>query len=67
MSGEAQASTGAASLRAALAGGERHAARRLRHDLSDQPWVKRILDTAETLTRVSQRALLSPHGARPRI
>src|ERR1700739_226740 len=28
--------------------------------LSDQPWVKRVLDSAETLTRVSQRALLSP-------
>jgi len=29
-------------------------------DLSEQPWVKRVLDSAETLTRVSQRALLSP-------
>jgi DMSO/TMAO reductase YedYZ molybdopterin-dependent catalytic subunit len=29
-------------------------------DLSDQPWVKRVLDSAETLTRVTQRALLSP-------
>ena len=29
-------------------------------DLSDQPWVKSVLDSAETLTRVSQRALLSP-------
>ena len=28
--------------------------------LSDQPWLKRILDSAETLTRVTQRALLSP-------
>jgi DMSO/TMAO reductase YedYZ molybdopterin-dependent catalytic subunit len=28
--------------------------------LSDQPWVKRVLDSAETLTRVSQRVLLSP-------
>src|SRR6185312_5289437 len=28
--------------------------------LSEQPWVKRVLDSAETLTRVSQRALLSP-------
>ena len=28
--------------------------------LSDQPWVKRILDSAEALTRVSQRALISP-------
>jgi len=28
--------------------------------LSDQPWVKRVLDSAETLTRMSQRALLSP-------
>jgi len=30
------------------------------NELSDQPWVKRVLDSAETLTRVSQRALLSP-------
>jgi DMSO/TMAO reductase YedYZ molybdopterin-dependent catalytic subunit len=29
-------------------------------DLSDQPWVRRILNSAETLTRVTQRALLSP-------
>jgi DMSO/TMAO reductase YedYZ molybdopterin-dependent catalytic subunit len=29
-------------------------------ELSDQPFVKRVLDSAETLTRVSQRALLSP-------
>ena len=29
-------------------------------DLSDQPWVKRVLHSAEELTRVSQRALLSP-------
>ena len=29
-------------------------------ELSDQPWVKRILDSAEALTRVSQRALISP-------
>jgi len=29
-------------------------------ELSDQPWVKRVLDSAEELTRVSQRALLSP-------
>ena len=28
--------------------------------LSDQPWVRRVLDSAETLTRVTQRALLSP-------
>jgi DMSO/TMAO reductase YedYZ molybdopterin-dependent catalytic subunit len=28
--------------------------------LSEQPWVRRILDSAETLTRVTQRALLSP-------
>ena len=28
--------------------------------LSDQPWVKRILDSAEALTRVSQRVLISP-------
>jgi DMSO/TMAO reductase YedYZ molybdopterin-dependent catalytic subunit len=27
-------------------------------ELSEQPWVKRILDKAETLTRVSQRALI---------
>src|SRR6478736_2046162 len=30
------------------------------NELSDQPWVKRVLDSAETLTRVSQRALFSP-------
>ena len=30
------------------------------NDVSDQPWVKRVLDSAETLTRVTQRALLSP-------
>ena len=29
-------------------------------ELSEQPWVKRILDSAEVLTRVSQRALISP-------
>jgi DMSO/TMAO reductase YedYZ molybdopterin-dependent catalytic subunit len=29
-------------------------------ELSDPPWVKRVLDSAEELTRVSQRALLSP-------
>jgi DMSO/TMAO reductase YedYZ molybdopterin-dependent catalytic subunit len=29
-------------------------------DLSRQPWVRRILASAETLTRVTQRALLSP-------
>jgi DMSO/TMAO reductase YedYZ molybdopterin-dependent catalytic subunit len=29
-------------------------------DLSDQPLVRRVLDSAETLTRVTQRALLSP-------
>ena len=29
-------------------------------DLSRQPWMRRILDSAETLTRVTQRALLSP-------
>ena len=28
--------------------------------LSQQPWVRRVLDSAETLTRVTQRALLSP-------
>ena len=28
--------------------------------LSDQPWVKRVLDSAENLTRFSQRALVSP-------
>ena len=27
-------------------------------ELSEQPWVKRILDKAETLTRVTQRALI---------
>jgi DMSO/TMAO reductase YedYZ molybdopterin-dependent catalytic subunit len=31
-------------------------------DLSDQPWVKRALDSAETLTRVTQQALLSPQA-----
>jgi len=31
-------------------------------DLSDQPGVKRVLDSAETLTRVTQRALLSPQA-----
>ena len=31
-------------------------------DLSEQPWVVRILDSAETLTRVSQRAILSPQA-----
>ncbi len=31
-------------------------------DLSDQPWVKRVLDSAETLTRVAQRALLTPQA-----
>lgn len=25
-------------------------------DLSDQPWVRRVLDSAETLTRVTQQA-----------
>jgi DMSO/TMAO reductase YedYZ molybdopterin-dependent catalytic subunit len=29
-------------------------------DLSNQPWMTRVLDSAETLTRLSQRALLSP-------
>jgi DMSO/TMAO reductase YedYZ molybdopterin-dependent catalytic subunit len=29
-------------------------------NLSDQPWVRHVLDSAETLTRVTQRALLSP-------
>jgi DMSO/TMAO reductase YedYZ molybdopterin-dependent catalytic subunit len=28
--------------------------------LSDQPWVKRILDSAEALTRLAQRTLVSP-------
>ncbi len=31
-------------------------------DLSDQPWVKRVLDSAETLTRVAQRALIGPQA-----
>ncbi len=31
-------------------------------DLSDQRWVKRVLDSAETLTRVTQEALLSPQA-----
>ena len=30
-------------------------------DLSSQPWVKRVLESAETLTRVTQRALLTPN------
>ena len=30
--------------------------------LSDQTWVKRVLDSAETLTRVAQEALLSPQA-----
>ena len=29
-------------------------------ELSEQPWVRRILDKAEILTRVTQRALVSP-------
>ena len=29
-------------------------------ELSDQPWLRRILDSAEALTRVAQRTLLSP-------
>jgi hypothetical protein len=29
-------------------------------ELSYQPWVRRILDSAETLTRVTQRALIPP-------
>jgi DMSO/TMAO reductase YedYZ molybdopterin-dependent catalytic subunit len=39
-------------------------------ELSDQDWVKRILDSGETLTRITQQALLSPqfgehrHGGR---
>ena len=31
-------------------------------ELSDQAWVKRILDSGETLTRVTQEALLSPQA-----
>ena len=31
-------------------------------DLSDQAWVKRVLNSAETLTRVTQEALLSPQA-----
>ena len=38
---------------AALAGG-------CDSELSEQPWVKRILDKAEALTYASQRALVSP-------
>jgi DMSO/TMAO reductase YedYZ molybdopterin-dependent catalytic subunit len=30
------------------------------YEFSDQPWVKRILDSAEQLTRVAQRMLVSP-------
>jgi DMSO/TMAO reductase YedYZ molybdopterin-dependent catalytic subunit len=29
-------------------------------EMSDQPWIRRVLDSTETLTRVTQRALLSP-------
>ena len=31
-------------------------------DLSGEPWVRRILDSAETLTRVTQRELISPQA-----
>jgi DMSO/TMAO reductase YedYZ molybdopterin-dependent catalytic subunit len=31
-------------------------------ELSDQDWVKRVLDSAENLTRVAQRALLTPQA-----
>jgi DMSO/TMAO reductase YedYZ molybdopterin-dependent catalytic subunit len=31
-------------------------------DLSDQDWVKRVLDSSETLTRVTQRALIPPQA-----
>lgn len=31
-------------------------------ELSSRPWVRRILDSAETLTRITQRALLSPNA-----
>jgi DMSO/TMAO reductase YedYZ molybdopterin-dependent catalytic subunit len=31
-------------------------------DLSDQAWVKRVLDSAETLTKVTQRALIPPQA-----
>jgi DMSO/TMAO reductase YedYZ molybdopterin-dependent catalytic subunit len=31
-------------------------------ELSDQPWVRRVLDSAETLTRVTQQVLLSPQA-----
>jgi len=30
--------------------------------LSEQPWVRRVLDSAETLTRITQEALLSPQA-----
>ena len=30
--------------------------------MSDQTWVKRVLDSAEALTRVTQEALLSPQA-----
>jgi hypothetical protein len=40
---------------AALAGG-------CDSELSEQPWVKRILDKAEALTYASQRALVSPEA-----
>ena len=44
-----------------LGGGGHHAARRLRRSLRPA-WVVRILDSAETLTRVTQRAILSPRA-----
>ena len=37
------------------------------YELSEQPWVKRILDKAEALTRLSQRVLVSPAALVPRI
>ena len=35
-------------------------------ELSEQPWVKRIFDKAETLTRVTQRALIPEVSSRRR-
>ena len=45
-------SRGLAAASAALLGGC--------EELSDQPWVRRVLDSGETLTRVTQQALLTP-------
>ena len=36
-------------------------------ELSDQPWVRRMLDSAETLTRLSATGVDPRQGSRPRI